>query len=201
MAPLGVLSSAILLPMSSLFAKLLEPSKRAELKSRVGEGLLALLAATLPFTVVVLTLSKPLVEVALQRAAFDESASVMVSSLVACYVAGSFAALARDLLTQLFYALGEGCIPCYVTMVALVFNAILDWKLVHIGPMGLVLATVFVNGLSLLIMLILLSNKLQGLPFKQWFLSFFKMIGASLVSAVATKWVYSWLVGTFVTIR
>ncbi|MCO5553320.1 hypothetical protein L7F22_006841 [Adiantum nelumboides] len=137
MAPLGVLSSAILLPMSSLFARLLEPSKRAELKSRVGEGLLALLAATLPFTVVVLTLSKPLVEVALQRAAFDESASVMVSSLVACYVAGSFAALAQDLLTQLFYALGEGYIPCYVTMVALVFNVILDWKLVHIGPIGL----------------------------------------------------------------
>ncbi|KAI5083916.1 hypothetical protein GOP47_0000085 [Adiantum capillus-veneris] len=201
MAPLGILSSAILLPMSSLFARLLEPSKRAELKSRVGEGLLVLLAATLPITAVVLSLSKPLVEVALQRSAFDSSASILVSSLVACYVAGSFASLARDLLTQLFYALGEGYIPCWINMIALFINAILDWKLVHIGPVGLVLATIFANGFSVLALLILLSNKLQGLPFKQWILSSLKMIGASIVSGLITKFTYSWLTVTFIYIR
>eukprot|EP00250_Pteridium_aquilinum_P008161 c17725_g1_i2 orf=134-1414(+) len=43
MAPLGILSSSILLPVSSLFARLSRPSDRTELKNRLSEGLLALL--------------------------------------------------------------------------------------------------------------------------------------------------------------
>lgn len=204
MAPLGILSSSILLPMMSLFARLTKPSDWTELKDRVSEGLLLLLAATLPMTAIVISLSRPIVEVALQRLAFDASASALVSSLVVYYVAGSSVYLARDLLTQLFYALGDGHIPFFISVGAILTNALLDWFLVQVaafGPEGLVLATTLVNAVSAVALLMLLSRKLHGLPLKQWMYTFSIMVGASILSGVVTQFSYKWWTGVFSSIR
>jgi peptidoglycan biosynthesis protein MviN/MurJ (putative lipid II flippase) len=48
-------------------------------------------------------------------------------------VLGSTFYLARDVLVRVFYALGDGQTPFYISLAAIVANAALDWLLVCFG--------------------------------------------------------------------
>mgnify|MGYP000364908001 CR=1 FL=1 len=117
-------------------------------------------------TAIVLPLSRPLVEVVLQRLSFGVSASTMVSSILSyckntqiillcsslseevieCFtnivdIAGSSIYLMREVFIQLFYILGDGKTPFCISIAAIAVNALLDWVLVRafsFGPEGLV---------------------------------------------------------------
>jgi putative peptidoglycan lipid II flippase len=51
-------------------------------------------------------------------------------------VLGSTFYLARDVLVRVFYALGDGQTPFYISLAAIVANAALDWLLVRFGGFG-----------------------------------------------------------------
>ena len=56
-------------------------------------------------------------------------------------VAGSSIYLVREILTQLFYILGDGKTPFCISIGAIAINALLDWVFVRVfsfGPEGLV---------------------------------------------------------------
>lgn len=80
-------------------------------------------------------------------------------------VPGSTFYLARDVLVQVFYALGDGRTPLYITLAGIVVNGILDWLLVRcsgFGAAGLVAATMTVNFASAGLLLFLLTKRLEG---------------------------------------
>jgi putative peptidoglycan lipid II flippase len=111
-------------------------------------------------------LARPIVRVLFERRAFGAPASGLVSSLVICYVLGSTFYLARDVLVRVFYALGDGQTPFYISLAAIVANAALDWLLVRFGGFGapgLVLATMVVNIASAGALLTQLSGRLGGM--------------------------------------
>lgn len=88
MAPLGILSSPVLLSLLPIFSRLSGVEQRLALRDCVQQGLLLSMALTLSLTAVMIPLARPTVEFAFQRSAFDASASSMVSSLLVCYVSG-----------------------------------------------------------------------------------------------------------------
>lgn len=165
MAPLGILSSPVLLTFLPIFSRLTDVEHRPALRDCVQQGLLLAMALTLSLTAVMIPLARPIVQFAYQRRSFDASASRMVSSLVICYVSGSTFYLARDVLVQVFYALGDGRTPLYITLAGIVANGILDWLLVRcsgFGAPGLVAATMTVNLASAGLLLFILTKRLEG---------------------------------------
>ena len=88
MAPLGILSSPVLLSLLPIFSRLSGIERRPALRDFVQQGLLLSMALTLSLTAVMIPLARPTVEFAFQRRTFDASASIMVSSLLVCYVSG-----------------------------------------------------------------------------------------------------------------
>ena len=88
MAPLGILSSPILLSFLPLFSRLTGPERRLGLRDTVQQGLLLAMALTLSLTAVMIPLARPIVQLAFQRRSFDAAASRLVSSLLICYVSG-----------------------------------------------------------------------------------------------------------------
>lgn len=88
MAPLGILSSPILLSFLPLFSRLTGPERRSGLRDTVQQGLLLATALTLSLTAVMIPLARPIVQLAFQRRSFDAAASRLVSSLLICYVSG-----------------------------------------------------------------------------------------------------------------
>jgi putative peptidoglycan lipid II flippase len=97
------------------------------------------------------------------------------------YGVGMPAYLGRDVLVRVFYALGDGTTPFRFSMAGIGLNALFDWVLVggptpwglqlpalNFGAPGLVLATVAVNVLTCLGLLLALQNRLGGLPLAAW---------------------------------
>eukprot|EP00850_Spirogloea_muscicola_P016682 SM000137S00460 [mRNA] locus=s137:206991:212913:+ [translate_table: standard] len=166
MAPLGVLSTSLLVPILPVFARLSEPSKWSELKQRVREGLVVAAAVTLPLSAIMIPLATPIVRTLLERSTFNAAASSSVSSLVICYVIGATSYLARDVLVRVFYALGDGQLPFRVSILAVLANAFLDWFLVRklgYGVQGLILATLACNTGSAVAFLLILSKRFGGM--------------------------------------
>lgn len=181
--PLGILSNVILVPLLPVFSRLAAPEHWDELKGRIRQGLLITAVAMLPLSALMMALAVPIVRVIYERFAFDEGASQLTASVLIAYSVGMFVYLGRDVLVRVFYALGDGDTPFRVSIVNIFINAILDFFLVKpFGAPGLVLATVAVNLISMVALLVILNRKLNGLPWREWLLP---TAGLAVGSAIA----------------
>lgn len=105
---------------------------------------------------------------------------------------GSTFYLARDVLVQAFYALGDGRTPLYVTIGGIMANAVLDWTFVscsRLGAAGLVTATMTVNFASAGVLLFILTRKLGEFRVG-WHRPCFTLVCCSLYTSVATSAAY-----------
>ncbi|XP_024359491.1 uncharacterized protein [Physcomitrium patens] len=192
MAPLGILSSPVLLSLLPIYSRLTRDEQRPALRDCVQQGLLLSMALTLSLTAVMIPLARPTVRFAFQRRTFDASATSMVSSLLTCYVSGSTFYLMRDVLVQVFYALGDGRTPLYITLAGVVANGIFDWLLVRcsgFGAAGLVIATMTVNFASAGLLLSILSKRLEGFRMA-WHPPLLVLMGCGIYTAVVTEAAY-----------
>ena len=181
--PLGIISNVILVPFLPIFARLAEPDRWPELKQRIRQGLLLTALTMLPLSAVFVTLALPMVRVVYERGAFGNEASRLVTSVLIAYGSGMLVYLGRDVLVRVFYALGDGNTPFRISLANIGLNALLDYLLIsRYGAPGLVLATVGVNLISVVVLLILLDRKIGGLPWLDWARPLVMLLVASLIS-------------------
>ena len=204
--PLGLVSNALLVPLLPVFSRLTALEDRPELVARIRQGLMLSSACMLPLGALMVGLAHPLVALIYERGAFDHEAARRVGALLMAYGVGMPAYLGRDVLVRVFYALGDGTTPFRFSMAGIGFNAIFDWLLVgaptpwglklpalNFGAPGLVLATVLVNLLTCVALLLALRQRLGGLPLLAWFRDTVRLFVAAVVMAVvafATSWAF-----------
>jgi putative peptidoglycan lipid II flippase len=195
--PLGLLSNALLVPLLPVYARLTAPADRPELVSRIRQGLMLSNASMLPLGALMVGLAGPLVALVYERGAFDNQAAALVGGLLMAYGLGMPAYLARDVLVRVFYALGDANTPFRWSVGGIGLNALFDWLLVggptpwglqlpqwNLGAPGLVLATVAVNVITCLGLLLVLSRQLGGLPLARWGRDTALLLGASLLAGL-----------------
>jgi putative peptidoglycan lipid II flippase len=179
--PLGLLSNALLVPLLPVYARLTAPADRPELIARIRQGLMLSNASMLPLGALMVGLAVPIVKLVYERGAFDHGAAQLVAALLMAYGVGMPAYLARDVLVRVFYALGDGTTPFRWSIGGIGLNACFDWVLVggptpwglqlpalNFGAPGVVLATVAVNLITCLGLLLALQRRLGGLPLRAW---------------------------------
>ena len=179
--PLGLLSNALLVPLLPVYARLTAPEDRPELIGRIRQGLMLSNASMLPLGAVMIALAVPIVALIYERGAFDASAADLVGRLLMAYGLGMPAYLARDVLVRVFYALGDGVTPFRWSLAGIGLNALFCWLFVggptpwglqlpplNFGAPGLVLATVGVNLITCVGLLLALGHRLGGLPLRTW---------------------------------
>jgi putative peptidoglycan lipid II flippase len=179
--PLGLLSNALLVPLLPVYARLTAPADRPELIGRIRQGLMLSNASMLPLGAVMISLAVPIVALIYERGAFDTAAADLVGRLLMAYGLGMPAYLARDVLVRVFYALGDGVTPFRWSLAGIGLNAIFCWLFVggptpwglqlpvlNFGAPGLVLATVGVNLITCVGLLLALGSRLGGLPLRTW---------------------------------
>ncbi len=183
--PLGIVSNMLLVPLLPVFSRLADPTDWPQLKQRIRQGLMLTALTMLPLGAFTIALSVAIVRVIYERGAFDQSASAFVAPMLMAYGIGMFVYLGRDVLVRVFYALGDGETPFRVSIVNIFLNGVLDFFMVKpFGAPGLVLATVIVNIISMLVLLILLDRKLNGLPLAEWSKPIALLTAASAVAGV-----------------
>ncbi|MCP9849630.1 murein biosynthesis integral membrane protein MurJ [Cyanobium sp. Morenito 9A2] len=179
--PLGLLSNALLVPLLPVFARLTAAQDRPELIGRIRQGLMLSTASMLPLGALFVALAGPIVALVYQRGAFNGGATALVTGLLMAYGVGMPAYLGRDVIVRVFYALGDGTTPFRFSMAGIGLNVVFDWTLVggptpwglqlpalNFGAPGLVLATVAVNLITCLGLLLALQKRLGGLPLRMW---------------------------------
>ncbi len=185
-APLGIISNVVLVPFFPIFSRLADPSRWPELKQRIRQSLMLVALTMLPISALIITLAQPVVTVVYKRYAFDSDSVQIVTSLLIAYGAGMFVYLARDVMVRVFYALGDGQTPFKISLATIIVNVVLDYALVNLmGAVGLVVATIGVNVVSLVAMTILLARKMGGLPIAEWLGALSTVFLASVLSGVA----------------
>ena len=204
--PLGLLSNALLVPLLPVFARLTAPADRPALIDRIRQGLMLSSASMLPLGALFVALAGPIVALVYERGAFDHQAAVIVTSLLMAYGFGMPVYLGRDVLVRVFYALGDGNTPFRLSVAGIGLNVIFDWLLVggptpwgqqlpalNFGAPGLVLATVGVNAITCLALLLALQARLGGLPLRAWARDSLLLLSAAVVAGGA-----AWSLASFV---
>ncbi|MFM8258410.1 MAG: murein biosynthesis integral membrane protein MurJ [Vulcanococcus sp.] len=204
--PLGLLSNALLVPLLPVYARLTAPEDRPELIARIRQGLMLSNASMLPLGGLMVGLAVPIVALIYERGAFNSDAADLVGNLLMAYGIGMPAYLARDVLVRVFYALGDGVTPFRWSLGGIGLNALFCWFFVggptpwatqtlaiNFGASGLVLATVAVNLITCLGLLLALQRRLGGLPLRIWA----RDSGLLLLAAVAAGLV-AWALATLI---
>ena len=198
--PLGLLSNALLVPLLPVYARLTAPDDRPELVGRIRQGLMLSNASMLPLGALMVALALPIVALIYERGAFNAGAAELVGNLLMAYGIGMPAYLARDVLVRVFYALGDGVTPFRWSMAGIGLNAVFCWAFVggpvpgqaqllpglYCGAAGLVLATVAVNLITCVGLLLALQTRLGGLPLRLWLRDTMLLLGAAVLAGLAS---------------
>ncbi len=187
LTPLGIISNMILVPLLPVFSRLAAPENWGELKQRIRQGLFLTALSMLPLSVIFISQAKTIIRIIYQYNAFAAEATLVVAPVLMAYGLGMFFYLGRDILVRVFYGLGDGQTPFRISMFNIFLNAILDFFLVNaFQTPGLVFATIGVNVFSMAIMLVLLHQRLDGLPMMDWGLKLLGLTGAAIAAGFAS---------------
>jgi putative peptidoglycan lipid II flippase len=164
--PLGVLITAMLVPVLPRFTQQASSKKNDALKDEFRRALRFLWFLSMPLTAVLLVIPRPIIQLLFQRGAFNEESTTLVTTALLFLVPSIVFYVGRDLITRVFYSLQDSKTPYYIAIVAIFLKAFLDWFFIfvmHLGVGGISLATTAVTIVNLLLLSTLLHMKIGPL--------------------------------------
>jgi putative peptidoglycan lipid II flippase len=210
--PLGLISNALLVPLLPIFARLTAPDDQPQLLARIRQGLMLSTASMVPIGALFIALATPIVALVYERGAFDASAAQLVAALLMAYGLGMPAYLGRDVLVRVFYALGDGNTPFRLSLAGIGLNVMFDWLLVggptpwgnqspfNFGASGLVLATVAINILTCLALMLVLKRRMPSMTLIPWGMDTTRLLLAGVLTgcmvwglSLGVDWPLGWL--------
>ncbi|KKZ10424.1 MAG: membrane protein, partial [Candidatus Synechococcus spongiarum 142] len=195
--PLGIVSSMVLVPLLPALSRLVRASDGEGFRRQLRWGLMVSVAAMLPMGALLMVLAEPLIRTIYGHGAFDSRAAELVSALLVAYGLGMPAYLARDVLVRAFYALEDAVTPFRISAVSIGLNVVLDWSLTggptpagpllpfNFGAAGLVLATMGVNMIAALVLMISLKHHGRSLPLRPLLRDGLALLSATAAGALA----------------
>ena len=185
--PLGLFGMAL---STAVFPTL---SARAASRDRDGvadilsKSLKAVALITVPASVGLMVLSKPIVSLAFERGAFNEVSAEITSIAVFFYAIGLLGQAGVFLLTRVFYSLQDTRTPVKIAVVAVLLNLVMS--LILINPLqlgGLALASSLYSLANMALLVFFLGKKLPGLYRSGWLkFSLAVLVSAGLMAAVS----------------
>jgi putative peptidoglycan lipid II flippase len=181
--PQGIFAQSIAVVLFPSFSAQAARAERSEMRSTLAAAIRALLYLTLPASIGLVVLGRPLIELLFMRGAFDLRAVDMVAWALAWYAIGLVAHSVLEVVTRAFYALHDTATPVWVGGGAMALNVGLSilfmWAFERIGtramdayepwmPLGgLALANSLATIGETLALALLLRGRLGGLGGRQ----------------------------------
>jgi putative peptidoglycan lipid II flippase len=194
--PQGIFAQSIAVVLFPSFSAQAARAERSEMRSTLAAAIRALLYLTVPATVGLIVLGRPLIELLFMRGAFDMRAVDMVAWALAWYALGLVAHSVLEVVTRAFYALHDTATPVWVGGGAMALNVGLSvlfiWAFAQIGtgaiqryepwmPLGgLALANSLATIGETLALMLLLRTRLGGLEGEQMRASAWRILMGAL---------------------
>lgn len=150
--PLGVLLTAMLVPILPRFTEQVASNRIDDLKSELSKALRLLWFLALPIAALLMAIPTPIIKLLFERGKFTTHSTEMVTTVMLFLAPGIFFYLARDLITRVFYAHQDSKTPFLVAIAAIILQTVLDWLFVSqmkTGIAGIAIATTLVTVFNL----------------------------------------------------
>ena len=188
--PLGVLLTAMIVPILPRFTEQVADREIDELKAEFQRALRILWFLVLPLVTLLFAISGPVVELLFQRGSFDQNSKDMVVLALTYLIPSVFFYVARDLLTRIFYAHQDSTTPFRIGMAAIGVKALSDYLLV--GPLGLggiALSTTITTIFNMTMLSILCTKKIGSLHLHKLIRPALIMVAASLLCGICAYFI------------
>jgi putative peptidoglycan lipid II flippase len=168
--PQGVFAQAIGTAAFPTFAAQAARGERAEMRSTLAATLRAVFSLSLPATVGLLVLGRPLIRLLFERGAFEAGSTEAVAWALAFYALGLVGHSGIEIIARAFYALHDTFTPVWVGGLAMGLNVALSLTLPGMFGLagwpayaGLALANSVATLLELVGLLVLIQRQMKGL--------------------------------------
>ncbi len=184
--PIGVIAQSIATVLFPTFARLFAAKDVDGLRRAFSTGFRVTLFLTVPATIGLMLLARPIIQILLQRGAFTAQSTEMTLVALELFAVGLFAHAGLETITRVFFAMHDTATPVRIGVASVVLNVILS--LVLLAPLaqgGLALANSIATTLEMLVLLYLLRSRLNGVDGKTIAVSAAKMLVGAIVMALA----------------
>ena len=184
--PIGVIAQSIATVLFPTFARLYAAHDVDGLRRAFSTGFRVTLFLTVPATIGLMLLARPIIQILLQRGAFTAQSTEMTLVALELFAVGLFAHAGLETITRAFFAMHDTATPVRIGVASVVLNIVLS--LVLLAPLlqgGLALANSIATTLEMLVLLVLLRKRLNGVDGKTIALSAAKMFVGAVVMAIA----------------
>lgn len=166
------------------------------LKKSVAGSITAINLLVIPATIGLSVFSRPIISLLFGRGAFDSQAISMTASALFYYSIGMIGFGLREVLSRAFYSMQDTKTPMKNAAIGIVINIILNLILSkYMGIGGLAFATSIAAIVTTGMMFISLRRKIGPLGMKKVFISFLKILVASMIMGFIAEQSFYYLTG------
>jgi putative peptidoglycan lipid II flippase len=167
---------------------------KTAMRGTISAGLRMMLMLNVPATIGLMVLAQPIVELVLEYRMFRPEDSIATAAALMFYAPGLLGYSAVKIASPSFYALGDSRTPVVVSIASVVVNLVLNLLLVRsMGYRGLALGTAIAAMFNALVLLALLSRRLDGLDARRVVVALLKVLVASALMGAAAYASVDWL--------
>jgi putative peptidoglycan lipid II flippase len=190
--PQAAIAQAIAIAALPTFSAQVAQGKMAEMRSSLASTLRGVIFLSLPASLGLILLRKPIVALLFERGAFDTQSTMQVAWALLWYAAGLVGHSILEIVVRAFYAMQDTRTPVAVGALAMSLNAVLSLLFsaffARIGWMphgGLALANSLATALECSILLWLIRRRLGGLDLVRLQRGLAASLGASVVMGLS----------------
>jgi putative peptidoglycan lipid II flippase len=192
--PIGLFGVSIATAALPAFARAAAVKDVAAMRGTLSGGLRMMLMLNVPATLGLIALAGPIVQLLLERGAFQPSDASATAAALVFYAPGLLGYSAVKIASPSFYALGDSRTPVAVSVASMGTNFLLNVTLVRVlGYRGLALGTAAAALLNAIVLWWLLSRRLGGLEGRRVAVALAKITVASLLMAASAVFTHGWL--------
>jgi putative peptidoglycan lipid II flippase len=184
--PLGILLTALLVPLLPLLSAAVTPGKGFEaLKDRLNQGLRPVIMLTIPITVLLICFGHFAIVLLFERGEFNAADSWLTYKVLVFLSLSVTVYAIRDLLIRVFYALGDSKTPFLSSFITIGAMFLGSWLLApSMGVGGVALASSAAAGLNFLVLYALLRKRIGPLMSDLSMIHLLKVSGAAVPMAL-----------------
>lgn len=187
--PFGILVGSSLVSFLPRITALKD--KPNEFGSSLKREVFNLLILLIPATALLFALSGPIIQILFQRGEFTNNSTNLVNITIIGLSASLITALPREIFTRAFYAIGDSKTPMFVSLISIVWNALLDWWLgAKFQVAGIALSTTITAFINSTLLVFLLNRKMDLKGKFNWLESLY-FVAAGLISFFIASKVYA----------
>ncbi len=184
MLPHGLLAISVSTVIFPLMSRHYVNRQMAELQETFSDALRPLFFLTLPASVALMILARPIVQTIYQRGDFGPESTAMVAAVLPAFAAGLIALALVETCARAFYAMQDTRTPLVASLLAIVVNLALAYLLMQrFGAVGLAASMSISTALEMVVLLLVLRRKL-GTFFGPPGLALAKSLLATIIMAV-----------------